>query len=164
MVKVTHKRIHDGSKPLRCDVCGKEFGDSSNLSKHKATHQGKTRHCPFPGCGKSFRRNDQLERHQKVHQTGLLPCTFPGCGQSFRRKRQLEEHQKTHSAERQYSAGSETPIAHSIPQETQLVEQPSILFGDNIMYQGIPLLRFQQGHGKEPGSMWHDYESDQTYA
>lgn len=46
-----------------------KFSESSNLSKHRRTHEEKQSHeCTFPGCGKSFCRLDQLRRHRLVHR------------------------------------------------------------------------------------------------
>src|SRR4051812_49204121 len=64
-----HQRVHTGAKPLKCPVCGKFFSESSNLSKHKRTHEVKGRFsCTVPGCERNFHRQDQLRRHAKTHQ------------------------------------------------------------------------------------------------
>ncbi len=64
-----HQRVHSGHKPLKCPVCGKGFSESSNLSKHKRTHEVKGRFtCTVPGCDRNFHRQDQLRRHMKTHQ------------------------------------------------------------------------------------------------
>lgn len=63
-----HQRVHTGVKPLRCPICGKGFSESSNLSKHKRTHEVKGRfNCTFKGCDRNFHRQDQLRRHMKTH-------------------------------------------------------------------------------------------------
>lgn len=81
-----HQRVHSGVKPLKCPVCGKGFSESSNLSKHKRTHEVKGRFtCTVPGCDRNFHRQDQLRRHMKTHQkdsdsrpTGLSETSLEG--------------------------------------------------------------------------------------
>lgn len=64
-----HQRVHSGEKPLQCTICGKSFSESSNLSKHKRTHEVRGRFsCVVPGCDRNFHRQDQLRRHMKTHQ------------------------------------------------------------------------------------------------
>lgn len=49
-----------GSKPeIKCEQCGKIFGSSSALAKHKLTHSDERRYvCPI--CSKGFKRQDHL--------------------------------------------------------------------------------------------------------
>lgn len=72
-----HIRVHTGDKPLVCDICDRRFSESSNLSKHKRTHEVKGRFvCSFEGCGKDFHRQDQLRRHMKQHEgKGPAACS-----------------------------------------------------------------------------------------
>lgn len=49
-----------GSKPeIKCEQCGKIFGSSSALAKHKLTHSDERRYvCHI--CSKGFKRQDHL--------------------------------------------------------------------------------------------------------
>jgi uncharacterized Zn-finger protein len=61
------------NKPYKCDICGKEFSQNSNLQYHIRTHTGdKPYNCDV--CGKAFSENCSLQRHIRKH-TGVNPPT-----------------------------------------------------------------------------------------
>ena len=92
-----HERTHTGEKPLECHICGKRFSESSNLTKHRKTHNEYGEFiCDVPGCGKDFKRADQLRRH-KVHYHKA--AAEPIHGQQLRRSQQKIKRRRESSPE-----------------------------------------------------------------
>ncbi|KAK3920861.1 Zinc finger protein 483 [Frankliniella fusca] len=57
-----HMLVHTKVKPFKCNVCGHECSQKSNLNRHyKSKHADKNFDCPI--CGAKFSRNDKLKEH-----------------------------------------------------------------------------------------------------
>lgn len=86
-----HERTHTGEKPLECHICGKRFSESSNLTKHRKTHNERGDFiCDVPGCGKDFKRADQLRRHKNYFHKAA--AAEPSAGQIRRANQRIKRH------------------------------------------------------------------------
>ena len=115
--------LHDTSKPLHCEMCGKSFTSKSGLRKHKRKHCS-TNHTVqmCTKCGETFKTKPQLDTHVlKTHGTqnfetveNLLVSRFPEsnynagqnhyqcemCNKSFKNRSGLTRHQVSHGTDK----------------------------------------------------------------
>ncbi|XP_075530351.1 uncharacterized protein LOC142563654 isoform X1 [Dermacentor variabilis] len=106
-----------------CPVCGKVFGNSSALTKHKLTHSDERKYV-CSQCHKAFKRQDHLNGHLLTHRNKKpYECDVEGCDKSYCDARSLRRHKENHHAS---VALTLVPFqAIPLPPQLQLVAFPS---------------------------------------
>ena len=78
------KRLRQNKIPLKCEICEKEFKNSSGLKTHfNITHDLKKKEYQCNICQKVFNFQEGLTRHMKMLHENKKHHKCDSCGKSF---------------------------------------------------------------------------------
>ncbi|KAM5166401.1 LOW QUALITY PROTEIN: zinc finger and SCAN domain-containing protein 9 [Callospermophilus lateralis] len=92
---IRHQRTHTGERPYECNECEKTFSRSSGLFNHQGIHNIKQYHCKE--CGEAFNQSVGFIQH-RIHK-GKKPYQCSQCNKSCSSRSFLIEHQRSHTGE-----------------------------------------------------------------
>ena len=86
------RRIHEGEKNFKCDLCGKSFGHSWHVRKHIDAKHKKIKLASCDVCGKSFDSERYLKKFHKCKGKPVNQCKL--CKTVHANKSLLEMHKR----------------------------------------------------------------------
>lgn len=74
--------VHTGTRPYKCNDCGKDFASKYSARAHEKTHTERPRPYKCSQCNKSFITEQNLLQHERTH-VAVRSYSCQVCGNLF---------------------------------------------------------------------------------
>lgn len=96
------QRVHQKTRPHKCDVCNEGFFNRQQLNIHILEHTGER---PFPcgDCASRFKTAGQLKQHKLTAHSDARPYKCNQCDSAFKQSGLLQRHVRGHENAKPYA-------------------------------------------------------------